>query len=155
METLLSALFLLNKNISIYGFMFMSPVVIGRLFVWCRAMTLTIFPLPTLVFLWSNFERIFFHTRPSMNFYPLGQLRMYWFPPHTHFFFLNVLAFTSTTCRVLSIQTSQNIIAYSISSDKTVLRDWIKRPCACVALWLVGFVSVFKINLAFSLHINN
>lgn len=30
-------------------------------------------------------KEFFFHTRPSMNLYPLGQLRMYWFPPPSFF----------------------------------------------------------------------
>lgn len=138
METLLSGLFLLNRNISIYGLM-CSRLPTSPPFSSCQ---------------WQAF--CFMQGCDANNNVLSPHLCSFalilkeFFPPHSAIYGLvsfgstknvlppapfNVLSFTSTTCRVLSIQTVQNITAYSINSDKTVLRVWIKSPlCLCCSM---------------------
>lgn len=136
METLLSGLFSLsNRNISIYILIYLChpslfPVVSSRSFVLYRARKLKIiFSSPTCL----SFALILkecFTVLSQLWTYTLGQRRIYL----SFFFFLmfcqNLLA-QLVACWSLNMIT---VTAYSISSDKSVLRVWIKVSCASVAL---------------------
>lgn len=101
-----------------YGPPSLFPVVSGRSFVSYRARKLKIISFaPTCVALLYFGKTFFFLHSGICGLLSFGSTKNIMVV-----FFLNVLLFTSRTCRVLTIQPGQNITAYSISSDKSVLR---------------------------------
>lgn len=107
----------------------------------CEANSNSLFPhLCSFALILKDFPPTLGHLWTCNN--PLGQLR-------TFYHLLGQLVACWASKLVKTLQPVQLVVI------KLCWEFELRVPCACVALWLVGFASVFKISPALSLHMNN